>query len=118
MGAPHAVHWSKSFVFVLKQVFSYFSVTNGNKERKAVQKHAIKGSLPFRCYSLMLVDTQKLVDSWGKCDFSMFFVILCIFLHFMSEIDRKSCFWVKKIILTSEQRVEHPFVGQNTQHQY
>ena len=30
-GAPHAVCWLKSFVFELKQVFSYFSVTNGKK---------------------------------------------------------------------------------------
>ena len=41
MGAPHALHWLKSFVFALKQVFSYFSVPNGKKERAAVQKHAI-----------------------------------------------------------------------------
>ena len=45
-GAP--IRWSKSFVFAFKQVFSYFFVTNGKKEkkeRKAVQKHAIKGGL-------------------------------------------------------------------------
>ena len=49
-GAPHAVLWSKSFVFALKQVFSYFSVTNRKKERKKkgnphknMQIHAIKG---------------------------------------------------------------------------
>ena len=42
MSAPHAARWSKSFVFALKQDFSYFSVTNGKKKqkkRKAVQKH-------------------------------------------------------------------------------
>ena len=34
MGAPHTVHWLKSFVSALKQVFSFFSVTNGKEERK------------------------------------------------------------------------------------
>ena len=34
----------------------------------------------------------------------------------MGEIDGKSCFSVKKIILTSKQCAEHPFAGQNTQH--
>ena len=34
MGAPHTVRWSKSFDFVLKQVFSSFSVTNGKKKEK------------------------------------------------------------------------------------
>ena len=49
-GALHTVGWSKSFDFALKQVFSYFSVTKGKKERKAAQKHAIIGGLPAsRC---------------------------------------------------------------------
>ena len=30
--------------------------------------------------------------------------------------DGKSCFSVKKLISTSEQRAEHPFAGRNTQH--
>ena len=34
----------------------------------------------------------------------------------MVEIDGKSCFSVKNIILTSEQHAEHMFTGQNTQH--
>ena len=34
MGAPHAVRWSKSFVFGFKQVFSYFSVTKGKKKEQ------------------------------------------------------------------------------------
>ena len=38
-GAPHAVHWSKSFVFVLMQVFSYFSFTNGKIRTKKKGKH-------------------------------------------------------------------------------
>ena len=33
-GAPHAIRWSKSFVFALKQAFSYFSVTNRKKKQK------------------------------------------------------------------------------------
>ena len=44
-GAQHAVHWSKSFVFALKQVFSYFSVTNRKKKGKPyknMEKHTIK----------------------------------------------------------------------------
>ena len=53
-GAPHAVWWSKSFVFALKQSFLYFSITNGKKkgkQHKNTQKHAIKGGLPaFRCF--------------------------------------------------------------------
>ena len=41
-GAPHTVCCSKSFVFTFKQVFSYFSITNGKKKekRKAVQTYA------------------------------------------------------------------------------
>ena len=49
----------------LKQVFSYFSVTNGKKERKAAQKQAKtcnKRGVYQRLGSLTLVDTQKLVD--------------------------------------------------------
>ena len=45
MGAPHAVLGLKSFIFALKPVFSYFSVTNRKKkknQRKAIQK----GGLP------------------------------------------------------------------------
>ena len=85
--APHAVCWSKSFVFVLKQVFFIFFHHKRKKrkktERKAIQKHAKKGGLPaFRCYSLRLVDTQKLVDSSGKCDF---FLILFIFLRYFTH---------------------------------
>ena len=35
-------------------------------------KHAVKqGEIVFRCYSLKLVDTQKLFDSCGKCDLSV-----------------------------------------------
>ena len=33
----------------------------------------------------------------------------------MVEIDGKSCYSVKKMISTSEQRAEHLFTGQNTQ---
>ena len=38
-GALHTVCWLKLFVFALKQIFSYFSITNGKRERKAAQKH-------------------------------------------------------------------------------
>ena len=43
------------------------------------------------------------------------------FFHFLMEIDRKSCFSVKKekqkqVVLTNERRAEHPFAGRNTQH--
>ena len=52
--ALHAVCWSNSFVFALKQVLCIFwSLTEKKekKERKAAQKHAVKGGLPaFRCY--------------------------------------------------------------------
>ena len=34
----------------------------------------------------------------------------------MMEIDRKSCFSVKKIISTSKQHAEHSFAGRNSQH--
>ena len=33
-----------------------------------------------------------------------------------SVSDGKSCFSVRKSILTSKRRAEHPFAGQNTQH--
>ena len=33
----------------------------------------------------------------------------------MTQKYTKSCFSVKKLILTSERRVEHPFAGRNTQ---
>ena len=33
----------------------------------------------------------------------------------MVKIDGKSCFIVKKLISTSEQRAEHPLAGRNTQ---
>ena len=52
MGAPHAVRWSKSFVFAFKQVFSYFSVTNRKKKKrqesrtKTCKNIQYKGSLP------------------------------------------------------------------------
>ena len=96
------MHGVGGLVFgVYLQVFSYFSVTNikkkekerKGKERKATQKHTKKGLPAFRCYSSMLVDTQKLVDSWGKFG--------------------KSCFSAKKIISTSERGVEHPFAGES-----
>ena len=64
-------------------------------ERKAAKKQVIKGGLPaFRCYSLTLVDTQKLVDSWGKLVDPLLFFLR--FLHFLAEIDEKSCFSVKQ----------------------
>ena len=59
-----------------------------------------KRKIVFRCYSLKLVDTQKLVDSLGK----------------IIKIDRKSCFSIKKMISTSNRHAEHPFAGRNTQH--
>ena len=37
------------------------------------------------------------------------------FIHFMTKKYAKSCFSVKKLISTSEQRAKHPFAGQNTQ---
>ena len=53
-GAPHAVWWSKSFIFALKQVFLYFSVTNEKKkEKRKEQKH---NSFKFlRCLVIMSV---------------------------------------------------------------
>ena len=45
----------------------------------------------------------------------MFFCyFFAFFQHFMTEIDGKSCFSIKKIS-TSEWRAGHPFAGQNTQ---
>ena len=41
--------------------------------------------------------------------------LLCFFLHFITEKDVKSCFSIKKLILTSERRAEHRFTGRNTQ---
>ena len=56
--------------------FLYFSVTKVKNKEKQIGKPPLncnkRGDLPaFSCYSLTLVDTQKLVDSWGKCDFSL-----------------------------------------------
>ena len=80
----HTVRWSTSFIFAFKHIFSYLSVTNGKKKEKLV----VKGGLPvFRCYSLTLVDTQKLVDSWENMHF----------LKFLTKIEGKSCFSVKKL---------------------
>ena len=43
----------------------------------------------------------------------------CYFLHhsihLMTEKDIKSCFSIKKLILTSKRHAEHQFAGQNTQ---
>ena len=39
------------------------------------------------------------------------------FFLFCSISDGKCCFSVRKSILTSERHAEHPFAGQNTQHE-
>ena len=41
-GAPHAVHWLKSFVSALKKVFLPFSVTNRRKRKKGKPKNKVK----------------------------------------------------------------------------
>ena len=77
----------------------------------------------FRCYSLMLVDTLKLVDSWAKSIFPLFYCMFCMILSgfllffclFCPVSDGKCCFHVRKSILTSKRRAEHPFAGRNTQ---
>ena len=52
MGAPHTVRWSKSFDFVLKQVFSSFSVTNGKKKEKGGESALFWGKFNHvNCYS-------------------------------------------------------------------
>ena len=58
-----------------------------------------------------MVDTQKLVDSWGKLH--VFVRLSFLFALFCSVSDGKSFLSVKKLILTSKQRAEHPFAGQN-----
>ena len=49
MGPPHTIRWSKSFVSMVKQVFWYFSVTNGRKRKESTKiKHAKRGSTFYR----------------------------------------------------------------------
>ena len=58
-----------------------------------------KGGLPaFWCYSLLLVDTQMLVDSWGKCvSMNIFPPIFVLSLFpFVMEKDRKTCLIAEK----------------------
>ena len=55
-----------------------------------------------------------------KCYFlPLLCMILCgfplIFCLFCSVSDGKSCFSIRKSILTSKRRAEHPFAGRNTQ---
>ena len=65
--------------------FSIFSWQNNEIKRKKRNSKTWKRGLPaFRCYSSMLVDTQTLVDSWKKYNFSLFHLK-------MSEI--KHLFW-------------------------
>ena len=75
----------------------------------------------IKCKELIFIagDTQKLVNYWEKLVDPLFktcfFVIFCIF-KFYDGIDGKSCFSIKKIMLTSERCAEHPISGLNTQH--
>ena len=51
---------------------STFLVTNVKAQEKKHKKEKNgwkRGQPALRCYSQMLADTQKLVDSWGKYDF-------------------------------------------------
>ena len=74
MGAPHAVRWLKSIFWRLNNFFhplrNKIKKKKGSRTKKTCKNMQHKGGLPaFRCYSLMLIDTQKLVDSFRKCDF-------------------------------------------------
>ena len=58
----------------------------------------------------MLAETQKLIKNWGK-------------IHFLNNIyncckkeSRKCVETLKKMILTSKWRANHPFAGQNKHH--
>ena len=75
----------------------------------------------------MLVDTQKLVDSWENYHLNagrppIYACFFCYFLRFsflFSGFDRKklkNCFNAEKILSASEWQVKHLFAGQNTQH--
>ena len=58
----------------------------------------------------MLVDTQKLVNSWVKF-FVFFAIFLRYFMHLMIVKDLNICFSIKNLISTSKQRAEHPLAG-------
>ena len=77
----------RNHVFDAKTTFSiFFSQENA-------EKYVIKRGLPAdRCYSQKLVDTQKLVDSWGK---------YCAFLSFFPLVMEKD----KKLVLKKKQMI-------------
>ena len=58
----------------------------------------------------MLVDNQRLVDSWGKS--AVFSVNFMFILHILVIFAVKTR---EMSISTSKRRAEHPFAGRNTQ---
>ena len=73
MVAPHTVHWLKSFVFVLKQVFSYFSVTNGKKKGKPHKNMLVLTSYHDNLYNTVF---------WIKKTFKKICIIFLAFFPF------------------------------------
>ena len=73
-GALRNVCWSKSSFFIALACFVHPKQKKGEKYNK-------------RCYSILLVDTQMLVNSWGKMSFHHFEIKSHTLTHF-------SCFFV------------------------
>ena len=97
MGAPHAVRWSKSFFWRQDNFFRQVLWLNVKKRQKITIKCVRKGGYfpPLLCMIL--------------CGIPLIFCLFC------SASDGKSCFSIRKSILTREWCAEHPFAGQNTQ---
>ena len=63
MGALHTNCWLKSYFLAFLHLFP----SQTEKTSEKAQKTRKRGLPAFRCYSQMLVDTQKLADAKIKC---------------------------------------------------
>ena len=109
------------FHFNILNIISFFFHQKEKKERTKCTKRwkiNLSGVIRLGCYPKTLVDTQMLVDSWGKIIFLVlvYFLYICkcfylLFFHF-EENDVKTLI---KMILISKLRAKPLFAGQNTQ---
>ena len=95
MGALEAVGWSKPFASVWKQVFSYFYITDGKKERKRKGKRKYNTkNMHKRGSTSIYVVLSEACEVHGAI--RIIFVIFLRFFTFMMEKDGKTCFSTKK----------------------
>ena len=110
----------KVSIHVMKEIQKRESCSDSIKKKKKIKRGSTNISL--RSFWVTTSFKELHLKAIFPLFYCMFYMILSgfplIFCLFCSVSDGKSCFSVRKSILTNKRHAEHPFAGQNTQQIY